>query len=294
MVIKYLLRAALRPVRKRRHQKAVEALSNADALLISHVKCGRTWVRFALSSYFADAFDLGIEPDLRSTFSIVPNLDHDPVRGIPTFQFSSRRPQLPLIFASHQPSTEQLAKMTPIVFVVRDPRDIIVSAYFHASRHKRRFAGDIDTFIENELQNLISYFNQWADTLEHRAHHVTSYERFSADAALELRRILVFLGIQVDDLALQRAVQRSRFSEMQSEERRTGLPGHHYDIADDESLRVRKGRVGGYKDYLSPEQERHIVTRCGEGLTASALRLLADFSAFVPPATRRIYFHEFR
>jgi hypothetical protein len=279
-----LLRDGIRAVRQRRNERAIrDAVVNSDLLLISYIKSGRTWLRFALSNYFADALQLGIEPDLRSTFSIIPNLDNDPVRGIPGFRFSSRRPDLPLILVSHQPSRQQLAPKTPTVFVVRDPRDIIVSSYFHATRHKHRFAGDLENFIGKELESIISYFNQWAEELERRPHLVTSYERISADLALELRRILAFLSVPVDEQALQRAVKRSEFGEMQSQERRTGIPGHQYDVTDDESLRMRKGKAGGYIDYLSPAQEGQIMTRCGEELTPRARTLLADFSTELAP-----------
>jgi len=280
-----LLQSGVRLVRQRRNHKVMQdAVATADALLISYIKSGRTWLRFALSAYFADALKLGIEPDLRSTFSIIPNLDNDPIRGIPAFRFEGRRPALPLILVSHQPSGQLLAQMTPIIFIVRDPRDIIVSSYFHATRHKHRFEGGMDDFIEMELGNIISYFNEWTGKLEHHPHHLTSYERLSADLTAELRGALSFLAIPIDEQALRRAVLKSGFSEMQAAERSTGIPGHSYEREDNESLRMRKGKAGGYRDYLSPEQEIDIVERCRDALTARARNILADFTTLAARA----------
>ena len=281
-VLRDYLRNGVRLVRERRNDRKIrDVVAGADALLISYPKCGRTWLRFALSNYFSDALQLGIEPDLRSTFSIIPNLDNDPIRGVPGFRFAGQRPGLPLILVSHRPFRAKLMQRAPIIFLVRDPRDIVVSAYFHATGHKQRFAGDIDEFIEDERQGLgsvISYLNAWAARLAHHRHHVTSYERISADLASELRLVLSFLGVPIDEQALRHAVKKSSFTEMQSKERQTGIPGQHYDTTDSESLRMRKGKAGGYVDYLSPAQAERILARCRDELTMPARSLLAEFT----------------
>ncbi len=254
------------------------AVATADALLISYLKSGRTWLRFALSVYFSKALQLGLEPDLRSTFSIIPNLDNDPLRGVPAFRFANRRPSLPLILVAHHPSEQLLAQKTPIIFIVRDPRDIIVSSYFHATRHKHRFAGSLDDFIESELGNVVAYFNKWTGKLEHHPHHLTSYERLTANLAEQLRGVLGFLGMPIDEQAIEHAVRKSDFREMQASERQTGIPGHNYDRGDNESLRMRKGKAGGYLDYLSREQEMKIVAGCRGALTTRAHEILADLT----------------
>src|SRR3546814_10093390 len=53
------------------------AAARADAFLVSYPKSGRTWLRYLLSCYFAESAKLGFEPDLTSTFRILPNFDRD-------------------------------------------------------------------------------------------------------------------------------------------------------------------------------------------------------------------------
>ena len=66
---------------------------------------------------------------------------------------------------------------------------------------------------------------------------------------------LEFLGQPVDEVALAKdAVEQARFSKMQKTEKKTGIPGHDYDRSDEDSLRVRKGKVGGFSDTLKRQQ----------------------------------------
>src|SRR3546814_2248758 len=85
--------------------------------------------------------------------SIRPNCDCDPVRGVPAFQFQ-RRPAMPLVLISHRRHDAALFADRPIIFLIRDPRDIMVSAYFHATRHKRRFGGTIGAFLRDRGHGL--------------------------------------------------------------------------------------------------------------------------------------------
>lgn len=280
-------RRLLRAARARRNDRILkEAALTGDAFLISFPKCGRTWLRFALSHYFARSLGLPIEPDLQNTFQLLPNFDRDPVRGLPAFRFHDRRPMLPLILVSHRTYNRLWFQDRPVIFLVRDPRDVVVSAYFHATRHKHRFSGTIGEFIEDEEQGLgsyIAYLNDWAAGLANSPSHVTSYERMSADPATELRRVILFLGLLPDEQAIGEAVEKSSFGSMRSKERKTGIPGHRYDLKDSESLRMRRGKPGGFTDYLSAEEVERVLERCRNGLTPAARGLMRDYP--LEPAT---------
>lgn len=250
----------------------------ADAFLVSYPKSGRTWFRFLLSSYFARALDLDTQVDLHSMFRILPNFDADPVRGLPAFAFPEMRPELPLIPVSHLQFRKRLFLNRPVIIMMRDPRDVIVSSYFHATRQKHSFQGGLEEFIadpERGLPALVRYLNGWAKGLENRKTHVLSYEKLMADTAAETAKVLSFLGCAVNPLELERAVEAGRFSAMKEQELSIGIPAHEYDRGDDESLRMRRGKVGGFTDYLNVGQIRLIEDACFRGLTPEAKRLLA-------------------
>ena len=87
--------------------------------------------------------------------------------------------------------------------------------------------------------------------------------------------MLTFLGLAVKPDLLAAAVEAARFQNMQKLELSKGLPGHDYDRSDGESLRMRRGQVGGFVDYLSPAQIALIDAACARRLNAEAKALLA-------------------
>jgi Sulfotransferase domain len=250
-----------------------------DAVLASYPKSGRTWFRFILSSYLAKAFALNTVPDLHSMFTIIPNFDMDAERGFTVFAFKKHQPKLPLITVSHLPYSKARFRSHPVIFMVRDPRDVMVSAYFHATRQKHRFSGDIDGFLKDPDQGIVGlthYLNSWSHGLQANKHIVISYEALSHDPQGQTNRALSLLGIRSDPQALDDAVDAARFQNMQKLELQTGLPGHDYNRGDTESRRMRRGMVGGFRDYLSLQQIDFIDEAYSYNLTPEAKEIFGQ------------------
>lgn len=281
------VRWALRLPRRRADARFLQgAIGNIDGVLVSYPKSGRTWLRFALSCYFARAASLDLAPDLSTTFRVLPNLDRDPLRGLPAFGFADD-PAIPLIAVSHRPYDRTLFQDRPVIFLLRDPRDVVVSSYFHATRHKHRYQGSLQSFIRDPevgLADLLRYLNGWATGLTGHPHHVVTYEAMTADPAAAIRGILIFLGLACDEGALIHAVEASRFDVMRKTEQRSGIPGHEYDRDDTESLRMRKGKAGGFRDYLDKDDIAFIETTCSTELNPQALGLVACTGLWMPDA----------
>lgn len=281
--IKGLIRNFRRRWRDERYLRS--AAIHADSFLVSYPKSGRTWLRYLLSCYFAETAHLGFEPDLTSTFSVLPNFDRDPVRGIAAFV--GRRRHLPLVLVSHLAFDKKLFQSRPIIFLVRDPRDVFVSAYFHATRHKHSFSGGIDTFMDDPtygMPALINFLNGWAEGLAARRHIVLSYERMLSAPETEIGKLLNFLGMKSEPVALGKAIAKASFDRMQAKEREQGIPGHDYDRTDDQSMRMRSGKAKAFSETLSPDQSRQVVERCRKGLTPLAQALLAHADFDIRPS----------
>ncbi len=254
------------------------AAREADGILASYLKAGRTWARYALSHYLNAQYGAGLSVDMESTFSLVPNFDGDPVRGLPAFRrLRAAREDLPLLAVTHLGYRKSRFAGVPVVFMVRDPRDMMVSAYFHATRHKHNFDGDIGAFLASEdlgVPRLLRYYRGWGEGLSHSPHLVLRYEDMKADTAGALREVIGFLCWPVDEARIAQAVEASAFDRMREQELRTGLPGHSYDRSEESSLRTRKGRVGGFTSDLSPEQADGILEALRAGLSEAAHRRL--------------------
>ncbi|MCF8709895.1 sulfotransferase domain-containing protein [Rhizorhapis sp. SPR117] len=267
----------VRQVRKWRDELYLRRVATyCDAFLVSYPKCGRTWLRFLLSNYFADIAGRDLKPNLTTTFQMLPNFDRNPVRGIPVFALQDQWPKLPLLAVSHRTYDKRLFRNRPVIFMIRDPRDVMVSAYFHAVRHKQQFNGPIGTFLNIAnygLPTFVAYLNGWALGLAHRPHIVLSYERLSLDTAAAVTELLLFLNIEVRPDALDRAIEAARFDQMQRMEQKEGIPGHTYDRSDIQSLRMRSGKIGRHTEYLSPEEAALIIRYCRGGLVPEARKL---------------------
>jgi Sulfotransferase domain len=270
------------PLPKALKQSAKEALialafARADGAIASYPKSGRTWLRFILANYFDLVFDLGLAIDLHSMFRVIPNDQLDEVRGRRAFRFE-RRAGMPFLLASHAPYRRTLFAGKTILLMLREPKDLMVSAYFHRAREGGGDAGGIKAFLRDPAHGLadyIRYSNRWAERLGAHRHLITSYERLAADTEGVAQAVLELFEVSVDARALGAAIERSRFDRMRALEIANGLPGQRHDRGETEGLRVRKGKIGGFRDYLDADDVAFVDQACRTGLSAGAQRLLA-------------------
>lgn len=252
------------------------ALARADAFIASYPKSGRTWLRFILANYLNERFDLGLRVDLQNMFKVLPNDGLSAERGLPAFSFRDR-PGMPLVVVSHARYQPWLFKGRSVIFLLRDPRDLMVSAYFHQTGHKHRFAGSLSEFLRDPelgLVDYIGYLNSWATALGAHRHLVIGYEQLSSDPEAASEAVLGFLGVPVERALVQQAVVAGRFEAMQALERETGIPAHDYDRNDPNSLRMRRGKVGGFADYLNAEDTDYVGSTLAARLSNEAQELL--------------------
>jgi len=242
-----------------------------DVYLLSYPKCGRTWVTLMVGRAITQHF--GLE---------VPNL-------LKISRLGELHPEVPLIRETHDgqphrkrphelPTTREQFAGKKVILLVRDPRDVLVSYYHHKSKREplreffffqrkrrethSRFAGTLAEFLDVEIggfDTLLRYYNLWAENRHvPKAFLLLRYEDLQADPHGELRRVLDFLGLaQIPDAVVKEAVEYASFANMQKIE--SGEKSQSYklkpgDPNDLNSYKVRRGKVGGYADELSPAQ----------------------------------------
>ena len=211
-------------------------------ILASFPKSGRTWLRVMLNQ-------LGIE---------IP-ITHDGSAHVLAIPYQK------LI------KNKRKYKNVKLIFLVRDPRDVVVSGFFQASKRTKVYERSIAEFIRDPrhgIQKILTFYNIW-DRNKHKAagFHLLRYEDLKKNTFVELKRAVEFLDVDgIDDKAIEGAVEFGSFENMQKREKEgyfkekygRGLtPG---DKNDTESFKVRKGKVGGYTEYLSDED----VEYCNE------------------------------
>ena len=259
------LDAGIRFERWFRGYEEKKKLDAADVVVASFGKAGRTWLRVLLWRYFARKN--GYASDSISGFD----------------EFRHRRPNVPALFFTHDNYLKDylghdrkadIYRNLPVVLLVRDPRDTAVSQFFQwkhrMTARKKVINGypladvSVHDFIAGEeagIPKIISFMNDWAaEARKFPKLLVVRYEDLRADTKGQLRRILEFLGQHPADAELEDAVNFASIDNMRRMEienaskagaQRSMKPG---DANDPSSFKVRRGKVGGWHDYVTEEQ----------------------------------------
>lgn len=226
----------------------------ADVLLAWFPKTGGTWVRLMLSTVLAR----------HAGVRLVNPLD---------FEALARAAEgLPRIRAIHEDephwkTPEQLTvskaqwRDRKVILLVRDPRDTLVSLHFQMTRRWRVTDLPMDAFVfqrRGGLDTMLRYYNLWAAArAEVPALHMVRYEDLHRDPVGELSAILAFLGLNAVPASLvEEAVAENRIERMRKREAALEFDTHRLrpgDPEDPESFKARRGKVGGFVDYLAPE-----------------------------------------
>ena len=241
-------------------------LQRSDWVLMSWGKSGRTWLRVMLSR----AYQLKGNLDARDL------LDFD--------NFKQHDPQLPAVFFTHNNylrdyTGNQYSKIhfqgKRIVLLVRDPRDVAVSQFFQwqfRMRPKKKFINgypphgssiDIWNFVRGKeagVPRIVDYFNGWAQAIpELQEVLVVRYEDMRNEPGDVLAKILAFTGTKVSADQVDQAVEFAAYDNMKKMEEDKFFKGSGARVKpgnkdNPQSFKVRKAKVGGYRDYFSDEQ----------------------------------------
>ena len=203
--------------------------------VVSYQNSGRTWLRVMLG-------DLGIKAKFTHAgaayrYRFGPNAVG---RNIPNY------------------------KQRRIILLVRNPLDTIVSNYFQVTMTDGVFQGDIKSFLRDPqwgLARLLAFNAAWHAARDgFRDFHLVRYEKMVEQTVSELDHIVRFMRLpSIDHAAIVASAQRNRFDAMKQRE----VSGELYERfgdrfspggrPDDEGLKVRRGKIGGYRDYLDTD-----------------------------------------
>jgi hypothetical protein len=111
------------------------------------------------------------------------------------------------------------------------------------------------------MRAIISTMNDWLSEFSKRNNFILlRYEALRASPAENFRDLLAVLGEASPDANIfQEALEFSRFENMQKLEAAGAFDSnilHPGDVRDPESFKVRRGKVGGYSEYLSAEDQQ--------------------------------------
>ncbi len=240
----------------------------ADALVISHTKSGRTWLRVMIShlyhlKYGTPATELMVFENLHQLNPQIPRI------------FFTRDTRIPTLTRKNSYISAATNKKT--LFLVRDPRDVAVSFYFHVcNRASDRELGrkrigqaakqlPIYKFVTDPalgLPRVIEHFNRWHREMESMDHTLMiKYEDMRADPAAALTQAIRFIDSDFSTDDINRAVEFASFENLARKEKDGYFSSGRLTASDpsnQDTRKVRRGKIGGYRDYFSEEQNRHL------------------------------------
>jgi alcohol sulfotransferase len=253
--------------RQLRGREQIARLREADIAVVSFGKSGRTWLRVMLSHLF--------------------RLQHQlPERALLGFDnFHNMNPAVPKIFFTHDnyikdvvgdPGDKSPFYATPVVLMARDPRDVAVSQFFQWKFRLKPNKVILNAYPDRDgelslfdfvtggnpggsLQAVIEYLNHWAaQAPKMQRLHLLRYEDLRADTDAQLAALLDFMGVPATDAERAAAIEHAAFENMKKMESsdtfRFAGRMRARDKDNPDSYKVRRAKVGGYRDYFSDEE----------------------------------------
>ena len=230
-----------------------------DVYVVSYPKCGRTWLRLMMGKAIQAEFELDTDDLLRLHGMSEIN------RDIPVIRFTHddlphRKP------ISQIETSKEKFSGKKVVLLVRDPRDVVVSSYFQATKRQGIYEGDIDSYIRGDIggvNSIVLFYNVWAkERVKPEDFMVVSYEDLRSNTFDSLKKVLCFVGLgQINDANIEEAIKFAEFNNMRAMEKKNALesdklsPGK---VDDADSYKTRKGKVGGYIESVTEDQIRYI------------------------------------
>lgn len=145
------------------------------------------------------------------------------------------------------------------VYVVRNPKDVAVSTYYH-DQSKHNYNGTWEDHFKLFIQGKImfgSFFDHvlpwWEANKKSNNILFVKYEDMKRDLEEVIRTVADFLGIKADMELINIVLEKSSFGTMAADKKtnlnwvpqREGVPGH-----------FRKGTVGDWRNHFTKEQNK--------------------------------------
>jgi hypothetical protein len=157
-----------------------------------------------------------------------------------------------------------------VVLLARDPRDCFVSLYLQLTRRdpnaqvelSQKTVSDILRDKKFGVRAIIDTMNDWMKEFSGRDNFtLIRYEALRAAPGEHFRDLLGLLGESAPDVTMfEDALEFARFENMQKLEAAGAFDSnilHPGNVRDPESFKVRRGKIGGYREYLSAEDQQY-------------------------------------
>jgi hypothetical protein len=254
-------------LRLKRDLRDAAWLAEADAVIVSYPKSGRTFVRAMLARLYQRRF--GIDDRELLEFPALRRAAADVSKVLFTHAGDAMRTAAQIRV---DPADYAHAR---IVLLARHPGDTAVSRYFHLKHRsrdnaRRRLAEQpLETFVWTEqggIPSIVKFLNEFAKL---PGVTIVRYEEFLAEPAKALMTLARAIGLDPANNDIADAVDFGRLESLKRREREGYFTSSRLRQArkgDDRSFKIRKGTSGGYRGQLGDAEADRIDTYVADQL----------------------------
>ncbi len=193
-------------------------LTPSDCMLASYPKSGNTWVKFVLATLLAkSSTDVWSDEN-----SLVPTVGHHQ-SALATL------PQQGRLIKTHEPFRNVY---TRAIWLVRDPRDVLISYYHHEMRVRAQqleFADFLKSFVQGHIDGYGTWeyhTRTWLDAVRKGQLDIlpVRYEDLLADPQAGYENISRFLRLELPATSIASAIADNTPDRMREKERTSAKP----------------------------------------------------------------------
>ncbi|XP_073532002.1 amine sulfotransferase-like [Phyllobates terribilis] len=232
-------------------------IRDGDVFIVTYPKSGTIWTQQILSLIFNEGH--------RNTTEQIENIERVPWIEYNFYNSDFNSRPSPRLFTSHLPyylmPKDLRFKMGKIIYVSRNPKDVLVSLYhFYKMNPYLKCTIPWEIFINLFISGKVlssSWFDHLRGWYQHKEDFdilFLTYEEMIKDLRSAVLKICNFVGLKLDDQAIDIVVEKATFKNMKHD------PLANYTFLSNEVLDkskgtfLRKGIVGDWKNTMTVAQ----------------------------------------
>lgn len=220
-----------------------------DLFIVSYPKSGNTWLRLIVANlHFGNANYNNIE-------NLIPDIYHTNES-----KFISKKLR---IFKCHDHYDFRFGRA---IYVVRDPREVIVSAYYFAIKigviskeySRRKFVKEfLNGKFNSNFGSWYQHVGSWYGAKDNNILFI-KYEDLRKRPSSEILKIANFLKIKVRKSKISEIIKKTSFKTLQDQEDKYRVNWASLPKNDNEVKFFRNGKTNSWKNFLTKEENKKI------------------------------------
>ncbi|VDI49770.1 Hypothetical predicted protein [Mytilus galloprovincialis] len=261
------------PFREKGAEKTIQDIMDfksreSDIILATHCKSGTHWVYEIMQMLLRNTTEL--EKGAKSNSMLEGIGDLSSLDSTPSPRILDTHCSFKYLPKQH------IEKKNKIVHIVRNPKDVCVSFYHHASKDKfTNFNGSWNDFFVLWMAGKLVY-GAWYDyelEMEQAEKDFSGmlytcyYEDMKQEPVKEIKKLADFLGVECSATHIEEVAKATSFKNMQE---------NKFDITqvfDGKGFIYRKGEIGDWKNYFTVAQNEQFDIQFNDKMKDSNLKL---------------------